>query len=445
MAELENRHVVVVIGGAVAGAEAAMQLAERNVLTIVLEQHSHPYGKIEDGLPRWHQKLQAQEKKKINAKLSHPGIIFVPQTKLGGDLTFEEIRSWGLSAIVLANGAWRDRSLPIPGIDRFLGRGLYYQNAFVYWFNHYLDPGYSGPKIEPADGALVVGGGLASLDVVKILMLETVTRALAARGQEVSLYELEVHGIHKFLAERDMTLPGLGLRGCTLTYRRKAEDMPLAEAKGERPEQMEQARNTRRKLLRNFMDKYLFHYQDELSPIAFIERNGCLRGLEMASTRVLGQQVLIVPGTNQEIMAPLVVSSIGSIPEPIPGIPMSGQAYRLKDTNTGELEGLTGVYVVGNAVTGKGNILASVHHGRAVSQHMLENYLLGTASGYEEVFADAAADARAKAGMVAAQIAVQAPLAAARVADILARVKQLQARSGYYGNYGEWISKVSAL
>ena len=35
---------------------------------------------------------------------------------------------------------------------------------------------------EPRDGALVVGGGLASIDVVKVLMLETTRAKLRERG-----------------------------------------------------------------------------------------------------------------------------------------------------------------------------------------------------------------------------------------------------------------------
>ena len=74
----------------------------------------------------------------------------------------------------------------------------------------------------------VIGGGLASLDVVKILMLETVTRALADRGRETDLYDLERLGIARVLGERGLTLADLGLRGCTLVYRRQVEDMPVA-------------------------------------------------------------------------------------------------------------------------------------------------------------------------------------------------------------------------
>jgi len=437
------QHAVLIAGGAVAGSEAAFQFAQRGIVCIVLEQNDRPYGKIEDGLPRWHVNLRLQEEKKIDDKLAHPEVHFVPRTKLGRDLLLEDVLGWGLSAVVLANGAWRDRPLPLPGIDQFVGRGFYYQNPLVYWFNHHPESGYQGPHVELRDGAIVIGGGLASLDVVKILMLETVARDLAARGHGIGLYDLERRGIRKVLEELGLTLADLGLRGCTLSYRRRVEDMPLAEAPDNAtPQQVEKTRATRRKLLQNFAEKYLFTFLDQRVPVGYLADGDRLVGLRVAATEVKDGRAVTLQGTEQEAPSPLVVSSIGSIPEPIPGIGMQGDVYRIRDEMTGEVEGLPGVFAVGNAVTGKGNILVSLKHGRVVSQHMLEHYLLGTASGFEEVLAGAAAEARDKVGAVAARLAGQTPLSGERVAGVLSRVQARQERVGYPGDYRAWIERV---
>jgi len=443
MSHPSPQHVVVIVGGAVAGSEAALRFAERGILCIVLEQNDRPYGKIEDGLPRWHVNLRAQEAKKIDEKLAHPGVHFVPRTKLGRDIHLEDLLRWGLSAVILANGAWRDRRLPLPGIERFLGHGFYYQNPLVYWFNHYPEEGYRGPEVELADGAIVVGGGLASLDVVKIVMLETVTRALAARGHAVSASELERRGIRRVLDELGLSQADLGLKGCTLIYRRRVEDMPLAEIpEGAMPAHVEKAQATRRRLLQNFAEKYVFAFQDQRVPVGFLADGDRLTGLTVAATEVKDGRAVTLDGAAHEVSTRLVVSSIGSIPEPIQGVHMRGEIYRITDSRTGEVEGLDGVFAVGNAVTGKGNILASLKHGRVVSQHMLEHYLLGTASGYEEVLADAATEAEEKVRAVAHRLIGQAPLSGERVADIMAKVKALQARVGYPGDYRHWIERV---
>ena len=83
----QSRHVVAIIGGAVAGSEAAAVCAERGITAIVLEQNDRPFGKIEDGLPRWHDKLRQKEYAHIGKNLSNRTVLFVPRTQLGRDLS----------------------------------------------------------------------------------------------------------------------------------------------------------------------------------------------------------------------------------------------------------------------------------------------------------------------------------------------------------------------
>jgi ferredoxin/flavodoxin---NADP+ reductase len=440
------QHVVLIVGGAVAGSEVACQLAQRDVRCIVLEKNDRPYGKIEDGLPRWHTNLRRQEETRIDSKLAHPNIHFVPRTKLGRDLMLRDVLGWGVSAVVLAVGAWRDRPLPLSGIDGYIGRGFYYQNPLVYWFNHYPELDYTGPEVTLEDGAIVIGGGLASLDVVKILMLETVSRALEVQGHKVDLYEMERRGIAAILEELELSMGDLGLRGCTLICRRPVEDLPLAEMPaGATPQQAAKTRATRRKLLQNFLDKYRLQVMDRAIAVGYRTERERLAGLRLAAVEIKDEGPVPVPESHEDYPSPLVVSSIGSVPEPIQGVQMNGSLYRIRNLQTGELEGLEGVFAVGNAVTGRGNILVSQKHGRLVSQQMLEHYLLGTASGYEDVLAAAADAARAKVEAVADRLAGRLPLPQQTVAEILARVMEIQRGVGYPGDYREWIAQVSPV
>ena len=58
------------------------------ILAVVLEQNDRPFGKIEDGLPRWHEKLRDKEYAQIGAQpAASPGVLFVPRTKLGRDIS----------------------------------------------------------------------------------------------------------------------------------------------------------------------------------------------------------------------------------------------------------------------------------------------------------------------------------------------------------------------
>jgi NADPH-dependent glutamate synthase beta subunit-like oxidoreductase len=442
----EPRHVVGVIGGATAGAEVAGRLASRGAEVVVFEQNLRPYGKIEDGLPRWHAALRKKEYETIGEKLARPGVHFVPQTRVGRDLAFEDLaRSWGFSALVLACGAWRDRPLPVPGADAFVGRGLVYQNPFIIWFNHAGEAAYEGPRFEPSDGALVVGGGLASIDVVKVLMLETTRARLAERGIAVPMLELEVKGIPKVLAAHGLTFAELGLEGCTLFYRRRAEDMPLVEPpENASPERLEKVLKSRARLLEKAMEKYLFKVETLAAPDGLLVENDRLVGLRFRRTRMEAGKLVSTDETFER-RGSCVISSIGSIPEPIPGIPTKGELFAFKDWDLGLLDDYPTVFSVGNVVTGKGNIVASRKHAAHVSEAAIERYL-GLADGHEgeEPLAEAAAaDAAADAERVAAAVEAQPLPPPERVAAILAKARERQREVGYGGDYRAWIEKVT--
>lgn len=442
------RHVVAVIGGATAGAEVAGRLAERGAEVVVFEQNPRPYGKIEDGLPRWHVALRKKEYETIGEKLARPGVHFVPRTKIGRDIAFDDLaKGWGFSAVVLACGAWRDRPLPIEGADAYVGRGLIYQNPFIIWFNHANEAAYDGPRFEPRDGALVVGGGLASIDIAKALMLETTRARLAERGLEAPLVELEVKGIPKVLAGLGVRFEELGLRGCTLFYRRRKEDMPLVEEPEDAtPERLEKVRKARARLLEKAQEKYLFHVEPLAAPDALIVEDGRLVGLRFRRTRVEPDGRLVATDETFERRGPYVISSIGSIPEPIPQIAMKGELFAFSDWDTGRLEGYPTVFSVGNVVTGKGNIVASRKHAAEVSERAIERFLGLSGAGHagEEALAAAAAEAaRAEAEAVARQVEALPKLSAERADAVLERVGARQREVGYEGDYRAWIEKVT--
>lgn len=442
-------HVVAVIGGATAGAEVAGRLAERGAQVVVFEMNPRPYGKIEDGLPRWHVGLREKEYATIGEKLARPGVHFVPNTKVGRDVGFEELaREWGFSAVVLACGAWRDRPLPIEGADEYLGKGLIYQNPFIIWFNHSHEADYDGPVFEPQDDAIVVGGGLASIDVAKVLMLETTRAKLAERGIEVELLELEVKGIPKILAAHDLSFEDLGLEGCTIFYRRRVEDMPLVTApEGATPERLAKVAKGRERILAKAMDKYRFVLEPCSSPDGLVVEDGRLVGLRLRRTIIENGRVIPTDET-YERRGSCVISSIGSIPEPLPGIPMKGELFAFSDWENGRLADYPNVFSVGNIVTGKGNIVASRKHARQVSEETIEIYLGLGEAGHEGAEALAAGEA-ASAGLegqverVSDFVAAEPPLAPERVEAILSRVRERQAAVGYGGDYAAWLEKVA--
>jgi ferredoxin/flavodoxin---NADP+ reductase len=442
------RHVMAVIGGATAGSEIARILARRGALVVVFEQNPRPYGKIEDGLPRWHAKQRRDEYKQIDQRLDHPNIHYVPLTKLGRDINFDELRTqWGLNGIVLTHGAWRDRPFPAEGADQFIDRGLVYQNPLIYWFNHYLERSYNGPRYELSPGAIVVGGGLASIDVVKVLQIENTLTALAAQGISEDMIKLEREGIEPVLQQHNLKWADLRLAPCKLFYRRRVLDMPLSDIPPDAPAKRADAlKAARAKILEKAQRKYLFEFQELSVPNGLVVEGEQMVGVEFGRTEVVDGQVRLASGGAREtVRSKLSISSIGSIPEPLAGIPQKGEVYTYIDSKSGLLiDGPTSVFAAGNVLTGKGNIKDSLESGTEIGIRVAEAYL-GLSEEELDLVRKAHELAEASGEKIADAIDRRPKLSAGALEAILLRVRARQREVGYDGDYRSWIQKMTPV
>jgi ferredoxin--NADP+ reductase len=258
----------------------------------------------------------------------------------------------------------------------------------------------------------VIGGGLASIDVVKVLQLITTRDALAARGIDEGLLEMEAEGIPETLAKHGLTWPDLGLRGCTLYYRRRVEDMPLTEPpSGGRPHDPVKSGQVRRRILEKAQSKFLFGVEALAVPIAPLVEGDRLVGLRFARTRIdESGRAQTVPGEEWDVRSELVISSIGSIPEPIEGLEMHGELLRIEDHERGKIADFEHVFGCGNVITGKGNLVASRRHSGQVASHLLQRLNESSQSD--------------------------------RTEDLLHRVRERQRSVGFDGDYRSWIERV---
>jgi NADPH-dependent glutamate synthase beta subunit-like oxidoreductase len=436
----EPQHVVAICGGAVSGSEAAAICAEQGVLAVVFEQNIRPYGKIEDGLPRWHDKLRQKEFERIDDNLAHERVLFVPGTLVGRDVSFADVQGDpAVSAVLMANGAWRDRPLAIAGIEQLQGKGLIYQNAFVYWFNHYEEVGYSGPSYRVEDDSIVIGGGLASVDVAKIINLELYRSALGARGLPVSIVELEHLGIPKTLALHGIRSEELGIRGATIYYRRRRKDMPIAFAKDDSPEQVQKTEIVREKMVQILAQKYLIRVEECHIPVGTVADGERVCGVRFRRSEMRAGKLTEIAGSDYEVPSRLVISSIGSVPEPLHGIPMHGELYDYANFTTGELRGLKGVFGLGNVLTGQGNIKDSRDSARDVSARTLSEYLGVTAGSAEHLLDGVHREQREAAEGMVERALLQPKAQPEQIRVFLARVLERWREVGYAGDYRAWI------
>ncbi len=165
-------------------------------------------------------------------------------------------------------------------------------------------------------------------------------------------------------------------------------------------------------------------------------------GLKLAETRVEGGKAEPVPGSEHELRAPLVVSSIGSVPEKLSGINMNGEYYTFAGKDVPRYTTMDRVFGVGNVVTGQGNIRVSLVHSQKVTKRVVDcmkcddgNAAAATASAEQQVAS--AMDAIGK------QMEVIPPLSEDQMAEVERQVHVLQQKAGFTSDYDSWIAKVT--
>lgn len=349
-----------VVGGATAGSETARMLAEAGFHVIVLESQMHPYGKIRDGLPLWHGKLRQKECAKIDAKLDHPHIHLLLNTGLDEPYGFAFFREkLGIQLMVLANGASQDRPLNLVKQEALQNHQFARQNDLIRRFNEAYEKAEDLSAFRCGDEAIVIGGGLASLDVLKVCQLDQLRRRLSERGIPFDLERAERKGLAGYCQEVGAPLESLAFKPSRLMYRKTLEEMPLVPL-GADPssEEKEQAVKLRRKLMEGLQKKFAIQLLLQQQPTE-------VDTLSEGKIRLSAQTAT---GATVHHETDFLVSAIGSIPAPLKGIPHRGETYDILDPKLGSIRNCPGVFVVGNALTGRGNILASVRSARAFSK-----------------------------------------------------------------------------
>jgi hypothetical protein len=224
--------------------------------------------------------------------------------------------------------------------------------------------------------------------------------------------------------------------------------MPLVSIPdGATPERIEKIMGSRTKLLDKATTKFCFSVEPLCAPEELIVEDGRVVGLRLRRTRMEDGRPVPTDETFER-RGPYVVSSIGSIPEPIPGIEMKGELFAFTDWDYGRLDGYPSVFSAGNVVTGKGNIVESRKHATHVSEKLTELYLgLGDedADRSDAVTTPAVDAATDLANHVAEHFAELEPPSAEQLEATLARVRALQDAVGYPNDFKTWIDQVDRL
>jgi hypothetical protein len=207
--------------------------------------------------------------------------------------------------------------------------------------------------------------------------------------------------------------------------------MPVAFPKDDSAEQVAKVEGVREKLVQVLVQKFLVRVVERRSPV----------GLLIEGQRLVGLRFRETGGEREHaVRAPLVISSIGSVPERLPGVPTRGELYDFVNQQTGELRGLSHVFGLGNVLTGQGNIKDSRDNARSVTAELLAGYLGVGPADTSSIFDGAHLRAAQQGERAAQRASARAKTPPQRIAALCESVRTRWAAVGYDGDYASWIA-----
>ncbi|MGD8251643.1 MAG: NAD(P)-binding protein [Desulfobacterales bacterium] len=306
--EPDKGRSVCIVGAGPAGLSAAYYLALKGYRVTVLEAQPSAGGMILLGIPRY--RLPREVIDREVGMLRELGVAFRFNTRLGGDVTVEDLKAEGFDAFFIAVGAHHAFKLGIPGESDF---------PQVLEAVDFLREVALGRRESPGQRVVVIGGGNVAID--------------AAR-----------------------TSLRLGSRAVTLAYRRTRHEMPADE------EEVEQA------------EEEGIHLQFLTIPEKVVGGNGRIEGLLCLRAELVAAgdstRMRPVPVENSDFLleADCIISAIGQKVDAdcLAGIGgLDWTRRRTIQANMVSMEtSVEGVFAAGDAVTGPATVIEAIGGGK---------------------------------------------------------------------------------
>ena len=217
---IQGKHVIIVAGAGPAGMAVAASLAKAGHEIIILNRDIKFGGLAEYGIFPSKLKLRGGLKKQYWELLERPNVRYFGNVSIGNgkDLTVEEIRNLGASAIVFSIGAQGTKAIGVEGDS---AKGVFHAKDVVYHFNRL--PGFGDRPFEMGQHVAVIGAGDVMVDIahwlVRYKKVERVT-AIVRRGPVERKYNpkeirmvcanMDVDGISKEVARIKDRLAAVG-------------------------------------------------------------------------------------------------------------------------------------------------------------------------------------------------------------------------------------------
>ena len=216
----QNKYVIIVVGAGPAGMAVAASLAKANHEVIILNRDIKFGGLAEYGIFPAKLKLRGGLKKQYWDMLEQPNVHYFGNVSIGKgkDLTVEDVRALGASAVVFAIGAQGTKAIGVEGDSAM---GVFHAKDVVYHFNRL--PGFGDRPFEMGKHVGIIGAGDVMVDIshwlIRYKTVERVT-AIVRRGPAERKYNpkeiravcanMDVEGITKEVARIRDRLAAVG-------------------------------------------------------------------------------------------------------------------------------------------------------------------------------------------------------------------------------------------
>ncbi len=178
----QQKHVIIVAGAGPAGLAVAASLAKAGHEVIILNRDIKFGGLAEYGIFPSKLKLRGGLKKQYWELLTQPNVHYLGNVSIGKgkDLTVEDVRALGASAVVFSIGAQGTKAIGVEGDS---AKGVFHAKDVVYHFNRL--PGFGDRHFDMGKHVAVIGAGDVMVDIAHWLTrykkVERVT-AIVRRG-----------------------------------------------------------------------------------------------------------------------------------------------------------------------------------------------------------------------------------------------------------------------
>lgn len=175
-------HVIIVAGAGPAGMAVASSLAKAGHEIIILNRDIKFGGLAEYGIFPAKLKLRGGLKKQYWELLEKPNVHYFGNVSIGNgkDLTVEDVRGLGASAVIFSIGAQGTKAIGVEGDS---AKGVFHAKDVVYHFNRL--PGFGDRPFDMGKHVAVIGAGDVMVDIAHWLTrykkVERVT-AIVRRG-----------------------------------------------------------------------------------------------------------------------------------------------------------------------------------------------------------------------------------------------------------------------